>query len=161
MSQGRYGAFRWGSVEGAEPERAPPSPRRPERVDHPTPEEALGVGFALNPAHLPGYDWDLRVDNTGALMLTAGMDEYAKNIAFMTAARADDLRGRRLTANAIEDTKLIIQRILEADPLTKTLRRLEMRPAEREPDTLLIDLSVVADDDEYHDVVFPVRNTQS
>lgn len=162
QNRGRYGHFRWGYAEGAEQSIEAPKPRSPERVEHPADEEALGAGLALNPAHYQGYDWDLRVDSTGALISTRGIDEYAKDLAFQTASEADALRGERLSANAIEDTKLLMQRVLEADPRTKTIRRLDMRPSDAEDDTLLVDASVVAADDEYHDdVIFPVRNTQS
>ena len=156
--QGRYGTFRWGEAEGAAPERGPPGPRKPRRVDHPTAEEALGSGLALNPASQPGYDWDLRVDHTGALVTTAGIDEYGKDIAFMTARETGRMKGERLTANALEDVRLTLMRVLESDPRTKDIRRLNLSPSDRDRDTLVVDAMFVAEDDEYHDTVFPLRN---
>lgn len=155
---GAYGLFRWGGAAGAAPERGPPGLRKPQRVDHPTDEEALGAGLALNPASQPGYDWDLRVDETGALVSTFGIDEYGKDIAFQTARQAGTLRGERLTANALEDVRLLLQRVLEDDPRTKAVRQLDLSPSDRDADTLVVTAKVTAEDDEYHDTVFPVRN---
>lgn len=157
--RGRYGWFRWGGAEGAVSGEGVPEPRSPERVTHPTDEEALGAGLALNPAHRDGYDWDLQVDSTGALISTRGMDEYAKDVAFATARQSGQLRGELLTANALEDLKLTLRQILEADPRTKSLRRLDLQRSDRDADTLVVEASLIAEDDEYHDAIFPVRNT--
>jgi hypothetical protein len=153
----RYGFFRWGALEEASEERPPPRRSRG-RKEIPTEEEALGTGIALNPASEPGYNWDFRIDEDGALMSTGGIDEYSKDMAFLTAREFGRLVGRIMNINEITDLEYDVEWLLTWDDRTESVRDLTLRQSKHHPDTLLMDVKLTASTGKYHETVIPVGN---
>lgn len=137
---GRYGKFRYGSIEQRSSD-APPSRRRGTADLKPSEAEVLGRGLALNPAHREGYDWDLVVSSSGSLLMTGGFDEYVKDMAYKTAKRLYDVRGEQINPELIADLELDIELIVASEERTQSVSAIAVsRPEEN---TIRVDVEAV------------------
>lgn len=155
--QGRYGLFLYGDREPVPISGA--ARLRKAQEPSPTIVEALGSGVALNPADLDGYNWDFRIDSSGALATTEGLDEYAKDMAFSTARESGNLLGNLMNANDIAGLELDLQFLYITDDRTESVRAINVRKHPDLWDTIIIEAELLAQDDEFHTLIFPVPSS--
>lgn len=110
----------------------------------------FGAGPAL------GQNLDFDVTSTGDIRTEQDLDELEKDLAFQTIVNVQDLIGRAMTQNYQSKLKFHVRDALINDPRVVQITNLQLNflPSQDEVEVVA---SIVTDDQEEHELVFPVR----
>lgn len=118
-------------------------------------EHNFGAGIGLNP------NWDLEVDSTGDIATVSGREELEKDISMLAAIRLSDQLGTTFSARRDENTfksvEMTVERLLRGDPrITDIQGDVEAREHPSFEDTVVIDVSVIANPNQDYDLILEV-----
>lgn len=156
----RYGRRRYGdkAIEEQPPERALDDDRDLNTVERVTDREALGSGFRLaTSADVASGDaefaYDFVTGQHGRIATVEGVACLGRDLAVRLARLGEDILGVMFSEDELSDLALAIQEEIQRDERVAEILLLEVQPYPQTPDTVLVELALRAENNEYHENV--------
>lgn len=111
-------------------------------------EDVFGSGIKLT------RNWDLEIDNTGDIMTTSGVDEFEKDVAFISTDTLHDYVGKPVGILTEKEIEQALIRALRDDERIDTIIELNVYRLS-DPDQIEVDGRIESDHQTY-DLVFEV-----
>jgi len=110
--------------------------------------ETFGGGPALNEG------WDFAIDGTGDIQTVEGIDELEKDLAFRSTVALQEFLGRPIDNTMAQRMRLVLRNAFLDDDRVSEVTSIGFERTGR--DEITVETTVVADDNENYEFVFPV-----